>query len=405
MSQTESEAALVVEPLPSPLSIAVLSDLHCFSCSDLTRQGGGRREPSFFTADARSPRLQGDPLADLHAFIESQSIRADILLCGGDLGDRASPSGIKHSWDWISRIGSALQVKRIAATAGNHDLDHSHFEPEVHLKVLSPMFPVNDSAHRAGYWTDHFAIIDDEQYRLIVVNSSAFHAKEQPENNHGRIADRTLLQLHEALRNLPVKNIQLLLCHHHPHQHADYELGETDVMKLGQRLLDLLGRYGQWLVVHGHKHHPKLTHAAGGSTAPWVFAAGSVAAIPWEGTSGHNGNQFYLINMDPCTFHALGWGGRIRAWDWVTEDGWKPAGPNSGLPSDVGFGYLGSISLLARQVRQHVPTPGFVTWTNLCTSVPQLQRLCPRDILALQQHSLAIEFGANGLPMQVATTA
>lgn len=390
------------------LTVAVLSDLHCFSESDPKRKEMKWPTPSFFSADAKPVTLRGDPIVDLERLITgTPALHADLLLCPGDLGDRASSTGIAHSWTWLGKIGTALGVTRIASTVGNHDLDHEHYEPDGQLKSLSPLFPINDAAQRAVYWTDHFAVIEDPLYRLLLLNSSAFHAKDPPEKNHGRIGERTLLQLQSLLATSERKPIQLLLCHHHPHQHADYGLGEHDVMTYGQHLLDCLGKHGLWLVVHGHKHHPKLTHAAGGSNAPWVFAAGSVSAIPWSGTSGHNSNQFYLIDFDLASFDKLGWGGRIRAWDWAVEDGWRPASSGSGLPSDFGFGFLGDIAGIAQKIRSVLPAKdaGYLSWSTLRSRIPVLDRMSPRDLDELTNHGIALELDANGNPSQIAREA
>ena len=106
-------------------------------------------------------------------------------------------------------------------------------------------------------------------------------------------------------------------------------------MTNGSLLLELLGsgEFGRWLVVHGHKHHPKLTYASGGAASAVIFSAGSLSVDIQHELQGHSRNQFYLIDL-PLNEIAKGrFVGRIEAWDWTNGRGWIPAGPSSGLPS------------------------------------------------------------------------
>ena len=128
--------------------------------------------------------------------------------------------------------------------------------------MLAPPFPLpGDLWDR--YWARHYAIVDDPNCRLVILNSSAYHGQTDEEQNHGRVDTFTLEQMKAELLGVSSPKLNILLCHHHPQQHSEYNLGEDDLMKHGQLLLDTLGSgdIGQWLVIHGHKHHPKITYA------------------------------------------------------------------------------------------------------------------------------------------------
>lgn len=393
--------------LKAPVTIAVASDLHCYSKSDPMREEKKWPDPSYLCADGKSAALQRDPLTDLPVLIENSQLKADILLCPGDLGDRASPSGIPFAWKGLQQVASQLGAKELVGTAGNHDINYGEVEPDVFLKQLTPLFPINSNALRNKYWTDHYTILEHSDFRLICSNSSAHHhSLTSPEADHGRITERTIMELRQVLENTERKAIQIFLCHHHPHQHSEYRLGETDMMKGGQLLLDLLQNHGNWLVVHGHKHHPRIIHAAGGCTAPWIFAAGSLAVYPNPTTQGHAFNQFYLIEMAPDTFSTRGWGGRIRAWDWIPQDGWQQPTAKSGLAATSGFGLMTDIRKAVAEIRTHLPvrSAGYLKWDDLLIRLPWLHHMCPLDIreLTANGHGIAIEFGANGVPLQIA---
>lgn len=392
------QTRIIAPTAPLPIHVAILSDLHMFSRADPGRQGGKRETPSYLCTDADPSGAAGDPLTDLKRLISETHLKADLVLCPGDLGDIASETGIRTAWQRVQEIAQALGASCVIATPGNHDINHTHHEPDGCLKALTA-FPVPEKAQRDQFWADHFTIIEGLHHRLVCLNSCGY----QDSRENGRFDERARKELQQALTKLPLKPVQILLCHHHPHQHSEYQLGEHDVMKGGQLLLDMLGRHGRWLVVHGHKHHPKITRAAGHSSAPWVFAAGSLAALSNPATQGHARNQFYLLDLDPDTFPTIGWGGEGRAWDWATEDGWAPAGRDSGLPARFAFGFGADLGLLIRAVEPHIPSTsnGYIPWAELCDRVPLLRRVSPRDIEELSGQGLRIEYSDEGTPFQV----
>jgi hypothetical protein len=156
------------------------------------------------------------------------------------------------------------------------------------------------------------------------------------------VSSFTLDRLERVLskKTAPSK-INVCLCHHHPQKHDELELGDYDDMQGGQRLLDLLGsgEFGEWLVVHGHKHHPKLVYSQGGATAPPVLSAGSLSAFLPPKTYGSAANQFYVVEFDEQSIHDFGLVGLVRAWDWDFGNGVRAATGRSGIPSTCGFGY------------------------------------------------------------------
>jgi len=68
-----------------------------------------------------------------------------------------------------------------------------------------------------------------------------------------------------SLQGSPLKPVNILMCHHHPHQHAELGLGADDVMvDWGKPPHDAwVGRIRPLVCAHGHKHHPKITFCTG----------------------------------------------------------------------------------------------------------------------------------------------
>lgn len=396
-------------PPPPVLRIAVLSDLHAF---DSHKHQGSH--PSFLDVST-SPRV-GDarnPVESALELIKQENLGADLVLCGGDMGDKAHPLGIRHAWAHLETLRDRLGARAVIATSGNHDVDsrykYNNFDAKGVLQALTPPYPLPDHDLNDRYWSRNFALYRTDQARILVINSSAYHGTAKEEYAHGRVAETTLTSLANELKNTRPARINIALCHHHPHQHPDIDFDDYSEMKGGLRLLELLGsgQHGSWLIIHGHKHLPRIAYAAGGSSAPIVFAAGSFSAILYRELQTLARNQFYILSF-PQHDVRLPLAGQFRAWSWSVGAGWLPAGPGTGLPSRGGFGYRCIPLQIAAQVADALSrarTP-FLNWITLVQTIPLLAFVIPDDLRAIAQllideHSLNLTFADDGTPSQV----
>jgi Calcineurin-like phosphoesterase len=386
--------------------IAIASDLHAVSgrATSLGRSHLNASDSEEF------PGRQ--PVAGLLKLIDENKLGANVLISPGDLGDRADPDGIKYAWNALHRIGSRLNAALVIATTGNHDVDsrriYNEYDAVEVLKGLNPPYPFADESLNGQYWMNYFGTCEQEHYRLVVLNSSAFHGGNEKEAERGRVSPATIANLEKYLQSAPPKHLGILICHHHPQQHAELSLGEYDWMREGQQLLDLLGdgRFGSWLVIHGHKHHPKLTYAAGGSASPVVFSAGSISAVlyPELGTAARN--QFYMLTLKLGEIRRHGMAGQGQAWDWATSRGWLPASEGSGLPASFGFGCRQDYGSLCEAISAQMTSKSVAPWDSVVANRPQLQFLLPGDLTALNRqlqkhHQLEILFDKHNTPFQL----
>jgi hypothetical protein len=155
------------------IRVAVTSDLHAFEVGDPIA-------PSHFDIKRSRSQTGRHPISGLVALVNEEKLTADLLLCPGDLGDKASRSGIEHAWRSVHEVGTALNADVVAGTAGNHDLDSRYkktgYDPEEFLKHdLTPPFPLPDTNLNRDFWSNHFAIMDRPSYRLVALNSCAYH--------------------------------------------------------------------------------------------------------------------------------------------------------------------------------------------------------------------------------------
>ena len=244
------------------------------------------------------------------------------------------------------------------------------------------------------------------EVRFLIINSSAYHGNNVPQDGtpefeHGRLATRTL----EAIRNALIGKgkMNIALCHHHPVPHEDYSSGATDIMQGGAELVKLLasGDYGEWLIVHGHKHMPKLSYSQAMTSTPSViFAAGSFSAKIHHEIAAVARNQFYIVQLDAAQIEAYGLVRTFSTWDWTQGDGWNAAQINSGLPHKGGFGYRERPQIIARDIFKLFGTELQLKWTEVIAQIPKLAFLTPHDL----QLTMAELTNALGVTSHVTAT-
>lgn len=400
------------------IRIALLSDLHVFH-PEAAKADERPYRPSLIEAGRPPSNLNEDPVRALCDLIQTEGLQADVLLFGGDLADRAHPAAILHGWTQVQSIATAMKVKGVLGTSGNHDIDSRHsynkYDAKGYLRTLNPPFPVTifddintTTQMNLEYWARHFTSIRMSGIRFLILNSAAFHGGHPEELGRGRISSYTLAEIEHSLRNEADEcSASVLLCHHHPHQHSNLKLGDTDVMTDGELLLSLLdsGEFGEWIVIHGHKHHPRIIYAQGSASSPLVFAAGSFSRELYHELQTRARNQFYVIELFPHALSTGGLCGTFTAWDWSHGIGWIAAGANSGLPASGGFGCRQSASTLATAIANCLGQSASLAWSSLADKLPQLRFLLPVDIAKLIAKLKLIGFevvmGSDGAPAQV----
>jgi len=389
------------------LKVAVLSDLHFFSAN-----GKPDRSPSWLQVDGAKLKSEVNPWDSLQDLISSENLRADVLLCPGDITTWAEKHALAFAWEKLNDLRMALGAKILASATGNHDVSSRGAIVGANairdlncpsdligfLKTLSPIYPVvfcpslfdeNQARQfRTQYFGDDFVRIETDTMRLIVLNSCAHHTTIENDYERGFVSQAALEELKRQLDESTSRKINILLCHHHPMLHENHNLGSYDYMLNGQLLTDLLSAHGDWIILHGHKHHARLAYApASCSNSPIIFAAASFSAMLGDALSQHSRNQFYM--MDISLDHPVGPPlGAIRAWNWHNGCPWSENFDDvAGLPSGCGFGIRQHPDFLARDINTYLGDEP-VTWDSLKLQFPWLHHLIPGD---LQQIEICLE--------------
>lgn len=391
------------------MKLLVISDLHAY----VDEQPDGLK-PSYFKA---GDGVSNSPTESFHQFMkENPALKPDIIICPGDMGDKANPIGINCAWDFLNKLNTSSS-SLLLTTAGNHDLDSrlktSDFDPKGILQDLSPAFPAacQDASFEDGdadnysrcFWADNFYVLTREQIRFVVLNSAAFHGYSSQDNatksehEHGRISNLTLKKMQRFLKEddkkydqdkKPILNI--LVCHHHLQKDGHIDDQDYSAMQGAHALITMLSDsdYGRWLVIHGHRHRANLFQV-GGSTGPFILSAASFAATKTKDYHNTSPNQAHLIDLDveEMQRNKLFPSGVIKSFTWTAGTNrwlWK-GGQSGGLPPETRFGFKGSIDEIAFQIDSLLADSIPVKWDKIVSDIPRLQYLHYQQITELQK--------------------
>lgn len=394
------------------LRVAVLSDLHFYVTSEV------KDAPSkLSTSGGLLPDGEENPLDGLRSLLKSEgSLTADLILCPGDITNQASQAAMSHGWKALDGVKQWLKAPTLLSATGNHEVisrppdGAETIAPIDYLQDLTPPYPLADEALRNDYWANGFTIVSESTSNVVLLNSCHYHSTTQPsEFRRGRVGDRALKALRERLKTTPTRDrINILLCHHHPIPHAGHALGEADLMYGGERLMAVLEESGSWLVIHGHKHFPKLRYSTGESSiAPVVFSAGSFSGNLVGGIESITKNQFYLLDLSFSQSHRCVIGA-VRSWWWSGGGvGWtKATAADHGIADQTGFGVRLCLPQHAALVNDAYTESHYIEWEELCVRVDDLRYMLPKDLRSLADRlsdsfDIQVTFDGAGRPSQV----
>lgn len=383
------------------LRLAILSDLHAAPKSD-----EGRQEVKLFTDQPGASALE-DPFRALMTLIQQIDLKADIVVCPGDMTNRANPQALGFVWNGLHQLKGMLGAEAVIATVGNHDVDsRGHLSgsfPRESLMRLRPRFPVENDALADHYWAHGYYIQEIQGVRFLVLNSSWLH-EARDDLDRGVVTNYALERLASELRPPSPSQLNIAICHHHPHPHTELGLGADDVMRNGQQFLDLLSDTGHWMVIHGHKHHPKIEYAAGQGDSPIVFACGSFSGRLEGANASVSRNYFHLVELALPASHVKG---RVTSWAWASGIGWKQyADAERRFPTELGFGFQGLAVDLAGSISTRLTGKASMPWTQLVDMEPSVLLLMPRQLMRLikelrEQHNLDVVYDELSRPKQI----
>lgn len=393
------------------MKFAIVSDIHGTPSS--------ASSDSYTTTTPPPAPPNQHPLEDLiRQATLNPDLAADALICCGDMTNRASPEGTLYVWGRLGILAEALGAAVVVASPGNHDLQSraDGGDSRSVLINLIPSYPTRDKDRDSVFWSDGYTTVESDDYRIVTLNTCLHHTTPDPSMTdeerkrhnarleRGELEDSTIDSLVTSVKALAPKPINILVCHHHLIEHEQLDAFSDDYGKVlrGNRLLWELDSCsaGRWIVVHGHKHIPRLLYSFGSSNAPVVFGAASLGAKLGEKVNTVVRNQFHLMDCSPTvssgsTLNALG---TVRSWCWGFGQGWKPAQLEStGLPPVAGFGYQVAGLDLAAALENELgsSSTAIAGWEQIKTAHPDIEYLLPQDLGRLE-----LQLEARGIRVQ-----
>ncbi len=363
------------------LSMFVVSDLHCIGPRALKDQS----RDSLLHLPAPADLLRS-PLNGLHRLIETRGIEADVLVCCGDLTNRAEAEGFELGWAELERLAERLGSSSILFTPGNHDMDvYDVNGTGDHLSSLAAA--TRDPSLVLPRVTDHellthgFELHDRGSYRVINIDTNG----RNPVPRRGKVGHvdlATIDTLEAVLEGLDPVDCYLLLCHHHPLRHGDIDADDYSAFTNAPELLAMTERLpdAAWYMIHGHKHFPRIGSVSSTTT---VFSAGSVAGAFYGPQQCVARNQAYLLRLgsDPALGPAHPPVVEFNAWDWAAVK-WIPAKDGFNIPRNGGFGARVVTPNFTRQIAEFVLSSEGERCSAeaVATRFPELKYLPPQDI-------------------------
>jgi Icc-related predicted phosphoesterase len=354
------------------LKIGIISDLHCHS----KKNNDGKRD-SYLLTDEELPLFQDPYKSFIHLIESGEDIKVDILVMPGDFTNKACPEGLKKGFNIVCHINELMKSKSLISNVGNHDVDSRkkyNLDPLVDLKNTIKSSPIDDPT----FWEKGYCIIESEFYRLLIINTAHNHFnKENAE--HGDISEEALKYLEDELKLISDDKVGIAITHHCPIEHSHYNSGINDFMHNGDELSKIIDRFNFKLLIHGHKHDPRIRNGQGGINSPFIFSSGSFSAVQDKLLLGGT-NTFHIITM---ILEGKNKGkGSIETWFFCTAKGWQRNIKNQYFEALVGFGAYLDLDQIADAIVKKIknlPTQ-ICEWNDLVRDFDSICYLIPSDL-------------------------
>lgn len=204
------------------------------------------------------------------------------LLIGGDLTSVGSPAEFNYCGQKLLSIAEAIgiPVENIICCMGNHDIDwnisklgqayaQTHSDTMVNALTCEKYQLI--AAHGAEYnlpgqiirysgsnSAPFSGVVNRDEFIIFILNTS-WKCGPNQDFSHGKLVSEQLMWFEDELRTFADDpRTKIVLMHHHPQQYP-YPVPSADISLVedGAEFLEIAGKYGVNLVLHGHRHHPR----------------------------------------------------------------------------------------------------------------------------------------------------
>ena len=362
------------------IKIAVISDLHCHPKKNDDKDNCTR----LFT-DLLRDEVNCHPVESFSLYYKNNKPfdcnEFDYLFCPGDVTNHSDVQGFLTGWDYVREVSQILNAKEIYATLGNHDIDSRHNGSPYYLKIpkgIKKGFPINE-IEIGTFWEKGYTFIEKKDIQLLIINTTHFHTHVDKDSNptvKGEITTGPIQEIENYLKeNSNDEKIKIMMCHHHPIQHSDMKMGAYDFIENGEELIAVLAKYKFDLVIHGHKHYPKLKKYNTDNGTITILSSGSFSAS----TQTSFINKFNYIHILEIEKNNGKCKGIVKSPNYKYQVGWENS--SDGFDFYSGFGAEKSNSAIVDEITNYTETKDpMPDWNKLCDNIEDLKFLLPIDL-------------------------
>lgn len=357
------------------MKLCIISDLHCKYQHDVTSHS----ETLLFSNMQRKPIFQHPVVAMLKAIDDDQSIKSDILLCVGDLGDKANEQGITSAWTFVDEIKQKLGAKIKIGIPGNHDINSRFNDGKdafTFIKNFHETFPTENEDSNNKLWSKGYCIEIYENALFLLINTVWNH-EDLEKAKQSQISPVTLEEIKKEIQEKGIQiDKKICLLHHHPIKHSNINnYRDNDSLEKGDDLIQLLTELNFDIVIHGHKHQPRVVEYNGLT----VFGTGSFSSFANLQGTGFK-NMFHVIELGEKKGH-----GKIFSWEFNIKDGWNKE-LNKKFPDQIGFGANIDLEAVAKLIDSEVKKDGNPKfYEQILRLEPNLEYVVPSKLIQLSQ--------------------
>lgn len=330
------------------LTLAVISDLHV---------GANARGRDLAPDPSRARALDDRYVEGFCAFVQENHWKPDFLLVPGDATETSQPVEVEGADAALQSIAKAMGLgeDRIAFVPGNHDVDWSHLVPpdptglrwaQRYSALRHPawLFPRISGAGSTSLFEAPYFSVWDWPELLVIGYNSAWHDDPEKVHHCGHCGEEHLKALRDLLASLDLASPRpkVFMVHHHPVLYSEPLPDEPELSAMinAENLLSELRSRRFDILVHGHRHFPRVSTHLIDSAAPMLLVgAGTFSLLLPHKWSGIVANQFHLIEIADRWPDTGCLRGRVRSWAYLPTWGWVESNEMShGIAHEKPFG-------------------------------------------------------------------
>jgi len=351
----------------TPIKIAVISDLHI-------GEGVYAKDLCPYSDSAKKIN-SSDFIGTFASFISREKIEVDYLIVAGDISEKSRTDEVVKASEVLNNFMGILNVakEKTFFTVGNHDNSWDDPDSRPSYSAFTDSNNIfkeidNNSSHSL-FKTPFYTYWENDE--IIVFSYNSAHQDHQGTTPHkGCIPQAAIKGLDNLFEEKAASSkYKIFVVHHHLLQYSNPIPDEPDfsIMVNAQNLIDLLTKHNFDLVIHGHKHCPKMRLASTEYhySLPTI-SAGSFSKILDTRWNGYVNNQFHVIEIHGKERTSTY--GVMKSWALLAGDGWIPSNSHHGIHHEVPFkpfDYLETKNKIINAITLTLEHKTTVTWKEV----------------------------------------